>query len=187
MAAMRVYFRWSREPNRNPRPSSLRRFFAAELAEKRIEVRRKRIPLRLSKWLSVVCLVCACGGSQSSAPAAADSKSAVRSSRVDEISQVDVSELTQAEKSLWVDMVNDQLSPCGDPQSVAKCASEQRKCGACVTAARYSRAARDRRLRSRGLADQYRTRFNAQEKRDISLEDSPSRGAPMAKVTIVEF
>lgn len=142
---------------------------------------------RWSRWLSAVCLVCACGGSQSSAPAAADSKSAVRSSRVDEISQVDVSELTQAEKSLWVDMVNDQLSPCGDPQSVAKCATEQRKCGACVTAARYlARLVTDGYDRA-ALADQYRTRFGAQEKREIPLEDSPSRGAPMAKVTIVEF
>lgn len=146
-----------------------------------------RVYFRWSRWLSAVCLVCACGGSQSSAPAAADSKSAVRSSRVDEISQVDVSELTQAEKSLWVDMVNDQLSPCGDPQSVAKCATEQRKCGACVTAARYlARLVTDGYDRA-ALADQYRTRFNAQEKRDIPLEDSPTRGAPMAKVTIVEF
>jgi protein-disulfide isomerase len=111
----------------------------------------------------------------------------VRSSRVDEISQVDVSELTQAEKTLWVDMINDQLSPCGDPQSVAKCATEQRKCGACVTAARYlARLVTDGYDRA-ALADQYRTRFSAQEKRDIPLDDSPSRGAPMAKVTIVEF
>jgi len=150
MAAMRQYFRWSRQ-------------------------------------FLLVCLMCACGGSQSSAPAAADSKSAARSSRVDEISQVDTSDLTEAEKTLWVDMVNDQLSPCGDPQSVAKCATEQRKCGACVTAARYlARLVTDGYDRA-ALAEQYRSRFGAQDKRDIPLEDSPSRGADMAKVTIVEF
>jgi hypothetical protein len=150
MAAMRQYFRWSRQ-------------------------------------FLLVCLMCACGGSQSSAPAAADSKSAARSARVDEISQVDTSDLTDAEKTLWIDMVNDQLSPCGDPQSVAKCATEQRKCGACVTAARYlARLVTDGYDRA-ALAEQYRSRFGAQDKRDIPLEDSPSRGADMAKVTIVEF
>jgi protein-disulfide isomerase len=150
MAAMRQYFRWSRQ-------------------------------------FLLVCLMCACGGSQSSAPAAADSKSAARSSRVDEIAQVDTSDLTEAEKTLWIDMVNDQLSPCGDPQSVAKCAMEQRKCGACVTAARYlARLVTDGYDRA-ALAEQYRARFGAQDKRDIPLEDSPSRGADMAKVTIVEF
>jgi 2-hydroxychromene-2-carboxylate isomerase len=143
--------------------------------------------LRWSRQILLVCLMSACGGSQSSAPAAADSKSAGRSSRVDEISQVDTSDLTEAEKSLWIDVVNDQLSPCGDPQSVAKCATEQRKCGACVTAARYlARLVTDGYDRA-ALAEQYRSRFGAQDKRDIPLDDSPSRGAPMAKVTIVEF
>jgi hypothetical protein len=100
---------------------------------------------------------------------------------------VDVSQLTDAEKALWVDMVNDQLSPCGDPESVARCATEQRKCGACVTAARYLvRLVTDGYDRA-GLADQYRARFGTKEKLDIPLADSPSRGAPMAKVTIVEF
>ena len=142
---------------------------------------------RWSRQFLLVCLMCACGGSQSSAPAAADSKSAARSSRVDEISQVDTSDLTEAEKALWIDMVNDQLSPCGDPQSVAKCATEHRKCGACVTAARYlARLVTDGYDRA-ALAEHYRARFGAQEKLDIPLDDSPSRGAPMAKVTIVEF
>jgi protein-disulfide isomerase len=144
---------------------------------------------RWSRWFLLVCLLgaSACGGSRSSAPAAADSRSEARTSRVEEIAQVDVSDLTQAEKSLWIDMVNDQLSPCGDPQSVAKCATEQRKCGACVTAARYlARLVTDGYDRA-ALAEQYRARFSAQEKKEIPLDDSPSRGAPMAKVTIVEF
>jgi hypothetical protein len=146
-----------------------------------------RQSFRWSRQFLLVCLMCACGGSQSSAPAAADSKSAARSSRVDEISQVDTSDLTEAEKTLWIDMVNDQLSPCGDPQSVAKCATEQRKCGACVTAARYlARLVTDGYDRA-ALTEQYRSRFGAQDKRDIPIEDSPSRGADMAKVTIVEF
>jgi protein-disulfide isomerase len=84
-------------------------------------------------------------------------------------------------------MVNDQLSPCGDPQSVAKCATEQRKCGACVTAARYlARLVTDGYDRA-ALSEQYRARFGSKDKLDVPLDDSPTRGAPMAKVTIVEF
>ena len=50
------------------------------------------------------------------------------------------------------------------------------------------RAARDGRLRPRGARQSTTARASARkDKRDIPLDDSPSRGAPMAKVTIVEF
>jgi len=138
-------------------------------------------------WLLSL-LLCACSGSQGSAPGAADSKSAARvGPRVESIPQVDTSQLTDAEKTLWLDMVNDQLSPCGDPVSVAKCATEQKKCGACVTAARYlSRLVMEGFDRTT-LGEHYRVRFGSKDKPELPLEDSPSRGAPMAKVTIVEF
>lgn len=162
MAAMSQCFRWYRRVSR----ATLARWACAVVS--------------VSVW--------ACGGSQSSAPAAAaDSKSVVRNSRIETIPQVDTSELTDAEKALWLDLVNDQLSPCGDPQSVARCATEQRKCGACVTAARYlARLVTDGYDRA-ALAEHYATRFGSKDKLDIPMADSPVRGAPMAKVTIVEF
>jgi hypothetical protein len=141
-------------------------------------------------WFSLVCVM-ACGGSAGSArsaPRAADSSSTARESpRIEHIPQVDLSALTDVEKSLWVDVVNDQLSPCGEPVSVAKCATDQRGCGACVTAARYLA-----RLVMEGydrgtLGEHYRVRFGMKDKPVLPLEDSPSRGAPMARVTIVEF
>src|SRR4249920_2275989 len=96
-----------------------------------------RLSCRFFAWISVVWLI-GCSGSHGSAPGAADSSSAARETpRIERIPQVDLSALTDAERSLWVDMVNDQLSPCGEPVSVAKCATEQRTCGACVTGARY--------------------------------------------------
>lgn len=156
---------------------------------------------RLSRWfwwssprhdaraLAALCLfVLGCSGSQSSAPGAADSKSAARvGPRIEQIAQVDTSQLTDAERTLWVDMVNDQLSPCGDPISVAKCATEQRKCGACVTAARYLARLVMEGFDRTVLGEHYRVRFGTKEKVELPLDDSPSRGAPMAKVTIVEF
>jgi protein-disulfide isomerase len=94
--------------------------------------------------------------------------------------------MTDAEQHLWAELINDQLSPCGDPRSVAKCASEGTKCGACVTAARYlARLVMDGYDRAT-LADHYKTRFGS-TKLEIPVAEAPSRGAPMAKVTIVEF
>lgn len=95
--------------------------------------------------------------------------------------------MTDAEKTLWLDLVNDQLSPCGEPVSVAKCATEQRTCGACVTAARYLGRLVMEGYDRAALAEYYRVRFGTKDKPSLPLEDSPSRGAPMARVTIVEF
>ncbi|MET0389837.1 MAG: thioredoxin domain-containing protein [Polyangiales bacterium] len=144
-----------------------------------------------------------CGGSHGSAPGAADSKTAARDApQVDHIAQVDVSSLTDAEKALWVDLINDQLSPCGDPISVVRCATEQRTCGSCVTAARYLARLVMEGYDRAALIEQYRVRFGspsgpgqaqatAKDERPslaaLAVDESPSRGAPMARVTIVEF
>ena len=73
-----------------------------------------------------------CGGGNRGASEAAGKTSASVASgpRIDKLPQVDTGELTDAERDLWVELVNDQLSPCGDPISVAKCVSTQNKCGA---------------------------------------------------------
>ena len=115
--------------------------------------------------------------------------SATRAPRIEQVPQVDLAELTEPEKKLWVDVINDQLSPCGEPVSVARCAQEQRKCGACVTAARYLARLVTEGYDKPTIAEHYRSRFGTQAKdrAEIPLGDSPSRGAPMAKVTIVEF
>jgi hypothetical protein len=132
----------------------------------------------------------ACSGGHGPAAGAADSNTATtasRAPRIEHIAQVDLAELTDAEKKLWVDMINDQLSPCGEPVSVARCAQEQRKCGACVTAARYLVRLVMEGFDRATMSEHYRNRFGAKERLDIPVDDSPSRGAPMAKVTIVEF
>src|SRR6201999_3058189 len=98
----------------------------------------------LTSGLRILCLsscvataFAGCSGNKGPAPGAVDSKSAARPPQVTDIPQVDASQLTDSEKKLWLEVVNDQLSPCGEPISVARCAAEQHKCGACVTAARY--------------------------------------------------
>jgi Thioredoxin len=136
---------------------------------------------------SLIGLAAGCSGTHGTAPGAADSKTAARAPRIEQIAQVDTSQLTDAEKSLWADLVNDQLSPCGEPISVARCATEHGKCGACVTAGRYLARLVMEGYDRATLADHYRARFGSKDKPDVPVEDSPVRGAPMAKVTIVEF
>ena len=135
----------------------------------------------------VIGLLSACGGSNGSAPGAVDSKSAPRSPRIEQVPQVDTSQLTDVEKNLWLELINDQLSPCGDPTSVAKCATESKRCGACVTGARYLARLVMEGYDRTTLVEHYRSRFGTKDKLPLEVDDSPSRGAPMAKVTVVEF
>src|SRR5690349_8861332 len=60
-----------------------------------------------------------------------------RPGRSTELDQIDTSELTSSERRQFFDLVNDQLSPCGEPVSVARCVAESRRCNKCVPAARY--------------------------------------------------
>ena len=65
-------------------------------------------------------------------PAANASKEPIRS-----LPQVDTRSLDSFGAGIWIDMVNELLSPCGEPVSVARCIAESRKCKRCVQAARY--------------------------------------------------
>lgn len=147
----------------------------------------------LHTWPFSILVLCAlhvgCGstnGSATPAPAANSSKAAA-AQRIESLPNVDVSELTDAERELWLDMVNDQLSPCGDAMSVARCVSTQAKCGSCVTAARYLVRLVMEGYDRATLVEHYTGRFDKSTQLTIDMSDAPSRGAPMAKVTIIEF
>lgn len=101
---------------------------------------------------------------------------------------VDTSNLTSREKSEWSRFVSELRSPCADqPVSVAQCVSESRACKACVPAAK-ALAKQVQRGRTRQQIEAfYKSRFAADQVKEISLEDSPSKGNPSAPVLLVEF
>jgi protein-disulfide isomerase len=101
---------------------------------------------------------------------------------------VDTSGLTTREKSEWSRFVSELRSPCPDqPVNLAQCVSESRACKACVPAAKFL-AKQVQRGRTRPQVEAaYKARFAADQVKDISLEDSPSKGNPGAPVLIVEF
>jgi protein-disulfide isomerase len=101
---------------------------------------------------------------------------------------VDTSSLTSREKSEWSRFVSELRSPCADqPVSVAQCVSEGRACKACVPAAKALAKQLQRGRTRQQIEAFYKSRFAADQVKDIPLEDSPSKGDPAAPVLLVEF
>lgn len=102
--------------------------------------------------------------------------------------QVDTSALDDFAKSIWIDMVNELLSPCGEPVSVARCIAEDRRCKKCVPAARYVARLVDDGYSRDEIRDIFRVRYGDETKVEgLTFHDSPLLGSPMAPVTIYEF
>ena len=74
--------------------------------------------------LAALCLVslgasCDRGPKAQSAASAAD-VAPPSGERIEHLDGVDTAEMTDAETTMWVGLINDELSPCGDPMSVAR-------------------------------------------------------------------
>jgi len=123
------------------------------------------------------------GGGAEVKPAPKASKEPIRS-----LPQVDISSLDDFSEAIWIDMVNELLSPCGEPVSVARCISEARACKKCVPAARYVARLVDEGYSRDEIRDVFRVRYGDDTKvTGITAGDSPLRGSPMAPVTLYEF
>jgi protein-disulfide isomerase len=106
---------------------------------------------------------------------------------VDALPQVDVGDLTDVERTVWVSLINDELSPCGEPVSVGRCAKEGRACGRCVPAARYLARLVKVGYERAQIEDMYTLRYGRETEVRLPIDQAPLRGAPMAPITIVEF
>jgi protein-disulfide isomerase len=121
--------------------------------------------------------------SSTTKPAPSASKDPIRS-----LPQVDTSALDDFGQGIWIDMVNELLSPCGEPVSVAQCIAESRKCKQCVPSARFVARLVDDGYSRDEIRDVYRVRYGEDTKvKGLTSHDSPLRGSPMAAVTIFEF
>ncbi|MBN8614710.1 MAG: thioredoxin domain-containing protein [Deltaproteobacteria bacterium] len=150
--------------------------------------------------LALMCIGASCSGGESEGSGAsagsgndhpsgqqqAGQQPATRTN-IDHIDGVDVSELTSAERRIFVDVVNDQLSPCGEPTSVARCAQETHSCRTCVPAARYVVRLISEGFERSEIEEMYGARFGRDSRVEIDIENHPMRGAPMGQITIVEF
>jgi thiol-disulfide isomerase/thioredoxin len=105
-----------------------------------------------------------------------------------ELEGVDTSQLTAREKKDWSKLVSELLAPCSDqPVSLAQCVTEKRSCDACQPAAEFLvRQVTTGKTRSQA-EKAFRLRFSPEEVRSIELGNSPSKGPPSARVTVVEW
>ena len=116
-------------------------------------------------------------------PAPKASKEPIRS-----LPQVDTSALDEFSQSIWIDLVNELLSPCGEPVSVARCIAHSGKCGKCVPAARYLSRLVDDGFSRDEIRDIYRVRYGEDTKvTGLTAKNTPLLGSPMAPVTLYEF
>ena len=123
------------------------------------------------------------GSGSEAKPAPKASKAPIR-----KLPQVDTSALDEFSEGIWIDMVNELLSPCGEPVSVARCIADSRNCNKCVPAARYVARLVDDGYSRDEVRDIYRIRYGDDTKvTGITTGDSPLRGSPMAPVTLYEF
>lgn len=106
---------------------------------------------------------------------------------VESLDSVDVSRLEDADRRRWISLINDLLSPCGQPISVGRCASEGHECARCVPAARYLARLANEGYDTDEIRDFYRLRYAEDTNVELATEGAPARGGDMATVTLVEF
>src|SRR5690349_5442599 len=95
-------------------------------------MRSPTLPFLVLALLGLFSLGASCNGG----PEATQGKAA-SGPKIEKLDRVETGSLTEGERRTWVELVNEQLSPCGEPVSVAQCVAEARSCSACVPAARY--------------------------------------------------
>jgi protein-disulfide isomerase len=146
-------------------------------------MRSPSLPILILALLGLFSLGASCnGGRQPESP-----EQATAPAKIEKLERVETNVLTDGERRSWVDLVNEQLSPCGEPVSVAQCVAENRACGTCVPAARYLVRLVSEGYEKHEIQELFSARFDPKKKVKLDVSDSPVRGAPMAKITIVEF
>lgn len=154
-------------------------------------MRSLSLPLVLLALLGFFSLGASCKQGQNKKGSAAQTEEAsaddTTAATVDKLERVDTSFLTDPERRSFLELVNELLSPCGDPVSVARCVAEQRGCGACVPSARYTARLVAEGYEKSEIKELFAARFDPKKKVDVDVSQAPVKGAPMAKVSIVEF
>lgn len=146
--------------------------------------------VKCSAGLGLYCValsgfVVACG-SESETPAEPAEQHATGDEAVS-LPGVDLGPMTRAERRMFRRIVEDQLSPCDEPVSLATCVAEERACKACGPAVRYlRRLVLDGHSRAT-IEERLRARYRPDGAASIPVGDAPVRGSAMAPITVVEF
>ena len=85
---------------------------------------------------------------------------------------LDLTGLTNAERTLFWSVANEQYSPCGDPHTLAACGA-QSTCPACAPALRFLAHRVEDGFGPDTLGEMVRTRYDRAAVRQIDLTDAP--------------
>jgi len=155
-------------------------------------MRSLSLPLIFLAVLGFFSLGASCNNGQESGKRPSESSAAAtvaepKPGKIEKLDRIDTSVLTDAERRTFYGLANEVLSPCGEPVSVAQCVAESRACGACVPAARYMVRLVSEGYEKAEIVEMFGLRYDPKKKVSIDVSQAPVRGAPMAKVSIVEF
>jgi protein-disulfide isomerase len=126
-------------------------------------------------------------GQEPPAAAQGQDKAGGKGAELEMLAKFETPDLTVGERRSWVTLVNELLSPCGEPVSVAKCVAESRACRSCVPAARYVSRLVAEGFEKSEVQDMFADRYDPKRVVEIDVSAAPLRGTPMAGITIVEF
>jgi 2-hydroxychromene-2-carboxylate isomerase len=138
-------------------------------------------------FLALMSLGASCSGGTGETTTGNEGRQPEEGPRVERLDQVDVSQLTRSEQRVWVELINELLSPCGEPITVGRCVAEERECRRCVPGARYLVRLIGEGYERQEVEELYNARFGREEPAQLTVEGAPTRGSPMAQITIVEF
>jgi protein-disulfide isomerase len=141
--------------------------------------------LALLSWLLCACASSAAPAGSPAAPTSAQTASA--SEPVEGVEGIDISDLTDDEQALWLDLINSELSPCGEPISVGRCAAMTDGCARCAGGAHYLKRLIIEGYGGDAVTERYRARYAAEGAVTLELDGRPVRGPADAAVTLVVF
>lgn len=106
---------------------------------------------------------------------------------VTEVPGLDLANLNATERETFWAVANDELSPCGDPHSLAVCARDHLPCRSCMPALRFlAHRIEDGYARDQ-LSEFIRARYAPSTVVQLHTEGGIAHGSQMAGVTVVEF
>lgn len=138
---------------------------------------------------------CRNGGAQRNPPpdarraaAAPDAQAASPAgAAVSDVAGLDLANLNATERETFWAVANDELSPCGDPHSLASCARDHLPCRSCMPALRFLAHRIEDGYSRDQLSEFIRARYAPQAVTPVHTDGAPTHGSPLATVTLVEF
>jgi protein-disulfide isomerase len=100
---------------------------------------------------------------------------------------VDISKLDDFGKKVFFRIANSEASVCGQAQSLIKSAKDDKGCRRSVSALRYVAHLVGNGFTDSEVSEALAKRYRPVPPRKIDIADAPMKGAPGAKITLVEF